>query len=58
MLSNGDFFKGGAVEEVKWSSKRDYMMLKKVQFECDHEELAHLLYKVKSACNSLYAINK
>jgi hypothetical protein len=29
------------------------MRLKRIQFECDHEELTHLLHKIKGACNSL-----
>lgn len=36
VLSQGDFVKGGAVEEALWSSKRDYLRLRKIQFECDH----------------------
>ena len=53
VLCQGDFLKGGATEKAPWSSKRDNMRLKKVQFECDHQELTHLLFKVKSACNAL-----
>ena len=49
----GDFHKGGARETAKWSSKRDFMIIKRVSFECDHTELAHLLNKVKGACNAL-----
>jgi hypothetical protein len=53
VLGSGEFLKGGAIEEVKYTSKREYMRLKRIQFECDHEELTHLLHKIKSACNSL-----
>ena len=56
--AGGDFYKGGATETATWSSKRDYMRLKRVQFECDHTELAHLLHKVKGACNALETILK
>lgn len=41
-LSAGAFHVGGARETSTWSGKRDYMRLKRVQFECDHTELAHL----------------
>jgi len=51
--AGGEFYKGGASETAPWSSKRDFMRIKRVQFECDHTELAHLLNKVKSACNAL-----
>jgi hypothetical protein len=51
--AGGEFYKGGASETAPWSSKRDFMRIKRVQFECDHTELAHLLNKVKGACNAL-----
>ena len=51
--TGGEFYKGGATETAHWSSKRDFMRIKRVQFECDHTELAHLLNKVKGACNAL-----
>ena len=53
VLGHGEFIKGGALEEVAYTSKKEYMRLKRIQFECDHEELTHLLYKIKSACNAL-----
>jgi hypothetical protein len=53
LLSSGEFYQGGAIETAKWSSKRDFMRIKRVQFECDHTELSHLLGKVKGACNAL-----
>lgn len=52
-LSAGAFHTGGAREVSEWSGKRDYMRVKRVQFECDHTELAHLLHKIKGACNAL-----
>ena len=53
ILSAGAFFVGGCREVAEWSGKRDYMRIKRVQFECDHTELAHLLHKIKGACNAL-----
>ena len=53
--AGGDFYQGGASEVAEWSSKRDWMRVKRVSFECDHTELAHLLNKVKGACNALEA---
>eukprot|EP00347_Sterkiella_histriomuscorum_P022978 403336419 len=58
VLSQGDFVKGGAVESTEWSSKRDHLRLRKIQFECDHQELTHLLFKIKSACNALESFMK
>ena len=58
VLSQGDFVKGGALENAEWSSKRDYLRLRKIQFECDHQELTHLLFKIKSACNALESLMK
>lgn len=48
LTSGPGFIEGGAVEEREFSSKRDYLKIKKVQFECDHEELTHFLFKIKS----------
>ena len=56
--AGGDFHRGGASETAEWSSKRDYMRLKRVQFECDHTELGHLLHKVKGACNAMETMVK
>ena len=53
VLTNSEFLQGGPSEQIAWSSKRETLKLKKVKFECDHEELSHLLFKVKSACNAL-----
>jgi hypothetical protein len=47
LTSGPGFVEGGVSEEQEWSSKRDYLKLKKVQFECDYEELTHLLFKIK-----------
>jgi hypothetical protein len=38
---------------VIWSAKRNYLKLKRVEFECNQTELTHLLFKVKTATNSL-----
>jgi hypothetical protein len=48
LTSGAGFIEGGALEESEWTSKKDYLKLKKIQFECDHEELTHFLFKIKS----------
>ncbi len=59
VLSNsGDLHHGGMIEISQWSSKRDFMRLNRMTFECDHTELAHLLQKVKGACNALETLIK
>mmetsp|Transcript_34313 Transcript_34313/g.33531 ORF Transcript_34313/g.33531 Transcript_34313/m.33531 type:complete len:202 (+) Transcript_34313:158-763(+) len=58
LTSGAGFVSGGALEEQEWTSKKDYLKLKKVQFECDREELTHFHFKLKSACNSLEAFLK
>ena len=54
---------GGALQQgcsslIEWSSKRNYLKLKKVRFECDQTELTHLLFKVKTATNSVEQLVK
>ena len=48
----------GAETYFQWSSKRNYLRLKRMSFECDQTELTHLLFKVKTATNSLEQILK
>mmetsp|Transcript_20818 Transcript_20818/g.14935 ORF Transcript_20818/g.14935 Transcript_20818/m.14935 type:complete len:124 (+) Transcript_20818:432-803(+) len=59
VLAAGDFRgKGGVVETVQWSSKRNELRLKKVAFECEYEELTHLVTKLKNGCNSVETLMK
>lgn len=53
LLCQGDFQQGGVVERVARSSKRNQLTIKKQSFECDYQELQHLSFKVKHACNAL-----
>lgn len=53
LLTRGDFKKGGPIEDTEWSSKRDNLKIKRVEFECDYQELTHLLFRIKNATNSL-----
>ena len=36
ILGQGDFTKGGAIETVGWSSKRNQLRLTRKRFECDY----------------------
>lgn len=59
MLTVGPFGTGGAIEKVKdCGSKRETLRLKREQIECDQEELTHMLYKIKGACNALESVVK
>ena len=59
VLAQNGFVEGGAAEiQPSFGSKRDYLKLRKVQFECDREELTHLIYKLKSGCNALESMIK
>jgi hypothetical protein len=58
LLSAADFNRGGALEKAQWSSKRDFMRIKRVQFECDHTEMTHFLHKIKGACNAMETMIK
>jgi uncharacterized protein len=53
LLCQGDFQRGGVVETVAQSSKRNQLTIKKQTFECDYQELQQFSFKVKHACNSL-----
>ena len=48
----------GAASSFTWSSKRNQLKLKRVEFECDQTELTHMLQKVKGATNALEQMNK
>ena len=48
----------GADCYIEWSSKRNHLKLKKLEFECDQNELRHLISQTKSACNSLEQMTK
>ena len=53
LTQQGGSLQQGADSYIQWSSKRNYLKLKRVEFECDQTELTHLLFKVKTATNSL-----
>lgn len=54
LLCQGDFKGfGGASETVESSGKRNQLRIQRVRFECDYQELTHMNFKVKNACNSL-----
>ena len=57
-LTQGDFQRGGTIETVERSSKRNQLRLKRVAFECDYQELTEFSFKVKHACNSLETMVK
>lgn len=58
LTQQGNSIQGGCSSLIEWSSKRNQLSLKRVQFECDQTELTHMLQKVKSATNSLEQMNK
>jgi hypothetical protein len=53
LTQQGGSLQTGLGSLIQWSSKRNYLKLKKIEFECDQTELTHLIFNVKSATNSL-----
>ena len=54
---------GGSVQQgpdvmIEWSSKRNHLKLKKIEFECDQAELTHFIHNLKTATNSLELLTK
>ena len=58
LTQQGSSLQQGAESMFPWSIKRNHLKLKRMEFECDQTELTHLLFKVKSATNSLEQMTK
>lgn len=58
LTQQGGSLQQGASSFFPWTSKRNHLKLKRVQFECDQAELTHMIQKVKQATNSLEQLVK
>ena len=58
LTQQGNQLQQGCETYIEWSSKRNVLKLRKLEFECDETEMMYFIQRLKSANNALEQILK